>query len=254
MPICVGAPPLKKCLEHQLCASLEQLRERGYWASPFPEGDGITFSHESYDEDTAAKDIQSCCQWLEIELPGENFQESLKQLHVGRKVRVRYLVPVDKLLQWQDLIELGPYKIHRPVIPGERTVHNHPWGMDLLDIAGAEIDDEWDPATAPQGSLARLLDFPLVEGETQVDASLFFPVGAGTTEHEPLVLQITDHADRAIDVLRHNYCHYKIPHYTPNQAGVLAHWEFRVAYLMPDAPDLDNGLVIAKGQVFEGMK
>lgn len=43
---------------------IEAFRARGYWASCFPEGDGITFSHEDgrTDEQVVA-DIQECFGW-----------------------------------------------------------------------------------------------------------------------------------------------------------------------------------------------
>lgn len=48
------------------CAGMEAFRARGYWASCFPEGDGITFYPE-LDEDKLAheviKDIEECFGW-----------------------------------------------------------------------------------------------------------------------------------------------------------------------------------------------
>ena len=43
---------------------IEAFRARGYWASCFPEGDGITFQHEDdRDDDRVIKDIQECFGW-----------------------------------------------------------------------------------------------------------------------------------------------------------------------------------------------
>ncbi|MFZ6723606.1 hypothetical protein [Undibacterium sp. Ji49W] len=244
-------PPLPEECSHLLKSSLELLQSKGYWVSPFPEGDGLTINNKTYDPKIALNDLKLCFEWLEIDGPSGNAQEAVQQLHAGRMVRVRYLVPVDKLLQWPDIVELGPYNIHRPVIPRERPVNSHPWGRSLSDIEGIDMDTDWNPFTAPAGSLAQLLAYPLIEGVTEVDASLFFPVGAGTCEYEPLVLQITEHADRVLDVLRHIYCHYRTPHYTPNHAGVIAGKEFRTAFLMPETQNLKWRKVTAKGQVFE---
>lgn len=43
---------------------IEAFRARGYWASCFPEGDGITFSHEDIRSDERViADIQECFGW-----------------------------------------------------------------------------------------------------------------------------------------------------------------------------------------------
>lgn len=48
--------------------SLTQLRLRGYWASLFPEGDGITFYDESSPRtvEELVKDITDCFPWLDV--------------------------------------------------------------------------------------------------------------------------------------------------------------------------------------------
>src|SRR5450830_1535884 len=109
-------PPLTSEQKIQLVESLQALRGKDYWASPFPEGDGVTFTHKSYDGNKALVDLNACFEWLEISAPSQNASEAVAKLHSGRKVRIRYLVPADKLLQWPALIQLGPYKIHRPVV------------------------------------------------------------------------------------------------------------------------------------------
>jgi hypothetical protein len=48
--------------------SLERIRKLGYWASPFPEGDGVTFTDEAKTKKDSeiVKDFQHCFDWLEI--------------------------------------------------------------------------------------------------------------------------------------------------------------------------------------------
>lgn len=50
-----GEPPIDD-------SPLSQFRERGYWASCFPEGDGISFApnDESVTREQVAKDIKEC--------------------------------------------------------------------------------------------------------------------------------------------------------------------------------------------------
>ena len=50
--------------------SIDNFRKRGYWASCFPEGDGITWKPKNNQTDEQClKDIQECFGW-EIELSG----------------------------------------------------------------------------------------------------------------------------------------------------------------------------------------
>lgn len=43
---------------------IEAFRARGYWASCFPEGDGITFKHDdARSDEEVMRDIQECFGW-----------------------------------------------------------------------------------------------------------------------------------------------------------------------------------------------
>lgn len=54
--------------ESEIGSSISQLRELGYWASAFPEGDGVTFTEESGKKrnDELVSDVRSCFDWLNI--------------------------------------------------------------------------------------------------------------------------------------------------------------------------------------------
>ncbi|WFF42121.1 hypothetical protein EVC62_11740 [Salinicola endophyticus] len=54
--------------ETEIGESINQLRGLGYWASAFPEGDGVTFTEDSgrKDTDELARDVKSSFDWLNI--------------------------------------------------------------------------------------------------------------------------------------------------------------------------------------------
>lgn len=54
--------------ESEISASLAKFRELGYWASPYPEGDGVTFKDESGDKrnEGIVSDARKCFSWLDI--------------------------------------------------------------------------------------------------------------------------------------------------------------------------------------------
>jgi hypothetical protein len=246
-------PTLPPGYEHRLAGSLEGLRKRGYFASPMPEGDGVSIRHQSYDDEEAFEDIAAAFPWLSFDESDASkpAAERLNRLNSQRSVAITYLVPAETLLIDQTLT-LGPYVIHRPIVPHEHTVAAHPWAMEFLDVPGADVDPVWDPRSAPHDSLARYLGFPLIEGHTEVNGALLFPVGAGVVQQEPLALQITEHADRVLDVLRYRYCNQDRPQLVPQHAGVLTS-SFRAAYLIPQVSDIEPGLVVAKSQAFEAL-
>jgi len=50
-------------LEMGNCPQLVSFRERGYWCSCFPEGDGIVLDTKGNDAETVAKDIRESFGW-----------------------------------------------------------------------------------------------------------------------------------------------------------------------------------------------
>jgi hypothetical protein len=52
----------------EIAKSLDKVRTLGYWASPYPEGDGVTFTDESKKKKDIEilNDFRSCFDWLEI--------------------------------------------------------------------------------------------------------------------------------------------------------------------------------------------
>ena len=52
----------------EIAGSLAELKKIGYWASAFPEGDGITFYDEAKSKrnEEIVVDIRQCFRWLEI--------------------------------------------------------------------------------------------------------------------------------------------------------------------------------------------
>ncbi len=223
-----------------LTASLAALRARGYWASAFPEGDGVAFSHANYDRSVALGDVTLLFPWVEIQ---EADPSAMGEAFAGALVTVRFLTPVLKL-QIDRSFTLGPYRFNAPVDGVDNTVDRHEWKDELLDEPGADVNPSWRPnleASDDRGRLARLLGRPLIDASTQVDASLL--VGRGVAEQDILVRTLTEHADRGLDLLRWSYCHHRRPEYTPDPAGLTADG-FSEVYLLP-SPGIRGGLLSA---------
>lgn len=56
--------PLEFSSQFGNSGAIDEFRRRGYWASCFPEGDGITFSHEEpRSDEQVAKDVSEVFGW-----------------------------------------------------------------------------------------------------------------------------------------------------------------------------------------------
>ena len=85
-----------------LPAAISAISAQGYWASPFPEGDGVTFKRyrgTPYDPDAALTDFQAAFAFLYVEAldPGERQACALARLAGDRKITCTCLVPVEGL-------------------------------------------------------------------------------------------------------------------------------------------------------------
>jgi hypothetical protein len=61
-------PPDHPCVEN--ADAFEQFKQRGYWASPFPEGDGITLDAKlGQSADQVVRDVVECFGWEVVNHP-----------------------------------------------------------------------------------------------------------------------------------------------------------------------------------------
>jgi len=92
--------------------SLEKIRNLGYWASPFPEGDGVTFKDEteSKKDIEILNDFRSCFEWLKIGVDLTFSKEQAKKQPAESKLSFEKNVVLKKseiaMLQLEDAIDL----------------------------------------------------------------------------------------------------------------------------------------------------
>ncbi|HBK4689134.1 hypothetical protein I5R28_18990 [Serratia marcescens] len=101
----------------KISTSLEQLRSLGYWASPFPEGDGITFSYKNDNHQKnnldIIEDFRKCFEWVDIELAKSvSSNVELAELEDERKMmKCTVIVPIEKIFI-QETISIGKYTLY----------------------------------------------------------------------------------------------------------------------------------------------
>ncbi|MFG6429774.1 hypothetical protein [Roseateles sp. LYH14W] len=184
--------------EALLEASLASIRAVGYRASPYPEGDGVTFDKKPRTQ-TAEQilvDFQSAFPWLAISLGTTGSANAeLAELESGvdaeRTMPCTVIVPVEKL-HFEESFVLGPFRfvcaIDFDPEPHER----------LGDWKGSYL--EFD------------IDLPYVD---------LLRVNQRVSDNDVVILQCLSKAEQAMDVIRFDYSSFKRPEFTPNPAGQL---------------------------------
>ncbi|MBM7405077.1 MULTISPECIES: hypothetical protein [Sphingomonas] len=111
-----------------LPAAIAAISAQGYWASPFPEGDGVAFQRYDetpYDPDAALADFQAAFGFLKLDVldPDEGQGRALARLAGDRSISCICLVPVEGL-RLEAPFDLGETRFHAPV-DGTEIVADH---------------------------------------------------------------------------------------------------------------------------------
>jgi hypothetical protein len=185
--------------EALLEASLLSIRAAGYWASPYPEGDGVTFDKKprtQSDEQTLA-DFQSAFPWLTISLgatgsANAELEELESEVDAARSMPCTVIVPVEKL-HFEESFVLGPFRF----------------------VCARELDPE--PHERLGDWKGSYLEFDIEL--TYVD---LLRVNRRVSDNDVVILQCLSKAEQALDVIRFGYSSFKRSEFTPNPAGQLA--------------------------------
>ena len=180
--------------------SLKAISAIGYWASPFPEGDGVTFRPNDGKDDRTVEqmlaDFQAAFPWLDISAspPGTGnlaLAELEAQADSPSTERCTVIVPVLKL-HFEESLDLGPFRLvcarQFDPSPNER----------LSNLQGSYLQFDID---IPYADLLRL--------------------NRHVSDGDVVILQCLARAEQALDVIRFGYSSFKRPEYTPNPAGQL---------------------------------
>lgn len=211
--------------EQKISTSLEEIRALGYWASAFPEGDGITFTKDHYISEQALKDFRKSFSWIEIEqCERSELNYKMKELLVGLKSECNIVVPI-RNLQIEDSFQIGDYKIWSP------KDMKSPW-VDYF--GGYHLHSEKSVEDRDEQIINEidLLRYPLIELTIEINEAELLGLGQDISSEMKLLRIASEEADRALDLLRITHCHYEKIEYLPDRAGQLADG-YTVAYFIP---------------------
>lgn len=176
-------------------ASLEKLRKMGYWASAFPEGDGVTFN---FADETITKnnneifdDFQSAFDWVDIEqAQSQDSNAELAELvDEEETIECIVIVPLDKIFIQQNLV-LGKYTFY----------------------CKKQLDDE------PSERLADF-DSEYVQFKASLNYRDLLKLNKNTKHDNYVINKCLLLAEHAMDVVRFSYSSFLTREYTPNPAG-----------------------------------
>jgi hypothetical protein len=223
-------PPLPADYAVRVADACAELRRLGYFASPFPEGDGITMSHPTYSPEAAHGDVCSQFPWLDITdgLMGEG------ELYGDSTVECTILVPVEKL-HLTCLIEASPYVLI-PALGHEEDGSTHAWHEYL---SAGDIDGIYGAfeVARKNGNLGItredfLLAYPLVQTTIAIPYRELFAAQTYVDGMIPLLCRCAEYADRGLDLVRLKHCNYRRLEQLCGIAGQLLDG-FHAAYVIP---------------------
>lgn len=174
--------------------SLLRLREMGYWASPYPGGDGVTFKDNSGTK-TAAQildDFRTGFTWLDISVgQSQDSNLELARLEPTLELPCIVIVPLERIFI-EESFDLGEFKF----------------------VCPSELDEAPDD---------RLSDFPgqYLQFRTTLLYRDLLSLNK-TLDHNNFVInKCLALAEHAMDIIRFQFSSFARPEFTPNPAGQL---------------------------------
>lgn len=175
--------------------SLGKLREAGYWASAFPEGDGVTFKIDkeaiTRSNEEMFDDFQAAFDWIDIEMAvSQDSNVELAELEdEDEALECLVIVPLEKIFMQKTLV-LGKYTF----------------------FCRKDFDEE---------PYERLADF---EGEyLQFEVSLNYKdilrLNKSISHNDHVINRCLSLAEHAMDILRFAHSSFVTREFTPDPAG-----------------------------------
>lgn len=178
-----------------------QLTALGYWASAFPEGDGVVFSvPDGTSEADMLMHFRAAFPWLDISFKTRsNTNAELAELDGDRMIPCTFAVPLDKIF-FEEPFSIADYRFF-PHISGD-------------EAADEERVDEFDQE--------------YVEFELAVSNRELLQTTESIDAGNRLINRVLNHAEKALDVIRTTCSRFHRIEYTPNPAGQCADGVYRI--------------------------
>ncbi|WP_148654140.1 hypothetical protein [Burkholderia plantarii] len=196
-----------------------QLTALGYWASAFPDGDGVVFAVPAGTSDAdMLEHFRAAFTWLDISLKtGSNTHAELAELDGDRMIPCTFAVPLDKIF-----IE-APFNI-----------------ADYRFFPRRSSDEAADQERVDE------FDREYVEFELTVSNQELLQTAVSIDAENRLINRVLNHAETALDVIRTTCSRFDRIEYTPNPAGQCTDGVYRI-HVEP------HGTTYFKPQILSGI-
>ena len=184
--------------EELLAHSLQKVVALCYWASPFPEGDGVTFNDKGGGRSgqQVIADFVAAFPWLDVDM-GELGDSNLElagfeaEAEVETEITCTVIVPLERVF-FEEPFELGPFRF----------------------VCRNELDE------MPQDRLADWAG-DYLQFETKLKYQDLLRVDRAIAHNDVVISKCLALAEHALDVIRFRFSSFDRPEFTPNPAGQL---------------------------------
>ena len=177
-----------------LSQSLQKIVALGYWASPFPEGDGVTFNDKGGGKSgpQVLADFVAAFPWLNVAM-GESGDSNLElaDLETEAMITCTVIVPLERVFL-EEPFELGPFRF----------------------VCQRELDEK------PHDRLADW-NGDYLQFDTELKYQDLLRVDRAITHNDVVISKCLALAEHALDVIRFRFSSFDRPEFTPNPAGQL---------------------------------
>ncbi|MBA1252502.1 hypothetical protein G7021_07500 [Pseudomonas carnis] len=183
----------------EISSSLKKLRSLGYWASAFPEGNGVTFSAPSFTADEDDRDIledfRNCFDWIDIEqAQSHDSNTEIAELETdNRTLDCTIIIPLEKIYI-QKTLTLGKYTY----------------------FCRKEFDQE------PYERLSDL-ETEYVQFNCKLNYRDLLRLNRTIDHNDYVINKCLSLAEHALDIIRYSHSSFKNKAFTPNPAGQRDH-------------------------------
>jgi len=181
--------------ESEISLSLAEVRKLGYWASAFPEGDGVVFSPPSSTTNKTNQDMlddfRKCFSWINIE-PAKTLDSNSEIADLeteDRTLNCAVIVPLERIFI-QTTLSLGKFTY----------------------FCRREFDPE------PYERLSEL-EFEYVQINCNLNYRDLLRLDQTRDHNDYVINKCLSLAEHALDVVRYSHSSFKNKTFTPNPAG-----------------------------------
>lgn len=184
--------------EELLAQSIHKVAALGYWASPFPEGDGVAFNDKygGRSGQQVMEDFVAAFPWLIVAI-GESGDSNMElagfeaEAELETEITCTVIVPLERVF-FEEPFELGQFKF----------------------VCRKELDE------TPQDRLADW-DGDYLQFDTELKYRDLLRVNRSIAYNDVVITKCLALAEHALDVIRFRFGSFVLPELTPNPAGQL---------------------------------